>query len=258
MKRTISVLGCGWLGEPLALQLINNGFEVKGSTTSSSKLSRLKEAGIEPYLIALESIPSGISSFLDTEILIVNVPSKNVDRFKELVDHVVNSSIKKVVFISSTSVYSYSKDLITEKSAVNTSALVDIEQLFNTNSQFETTVVRFSGLFGYNRKPGNWFSNGKKIPNPEGFVNMIHQDDCIRIIEVIINQDIWNETFNGCADTHPTRREFYTKAKLSIGGGLPEFEETDLPQYKIISSEKLEKMGFTFKYPDLMVGNQIL
>lgn len=40
----ISVLGCGWLGLPLSKKLIESGFVVKGSTTSSEKLSQLEDA----------------------------------------------------------------------------------------------------------------------------------------------------------------------------------------------------------------------
>jgi UDP-N-acetyl-D-mannosaminuronate dehydrogenase len=49
----ISILGCGWLGLPLAKALLENGFSVNGSTTSVEKLSVLENLGIQPYLIAL-------------------------------------------------------------------------------------------------------------------------------------------------------------------------------------------------------------
>ena len=66
--------------------------------------------------------------------------------------------------------------------------MVEIEKLFQCNSNFKTTLIRFAGLLGYNRKPGNFFKNGKSIPNPEGVVNMIHQDDCVLIISKIIEK----------------------------------------------------------------------
>ena len=40
-KQRISILGCGWLGLPLAKELLDRSFEVKGSTTSSNKLDQL-------------------------------------------------------------------------------------------------------------------------------------------------------------------------------------------------------------------------
>jgi nucleoside-diphosphate-sugar epimerase len=53
--KTISILGCGWLGIPLAETLIQKGFSIKGSTTSANKLSVLQNKGIEPFAISLEA-----------------------------------------------------------------------------------------------------------------------------------------------------------------------------------------------------------
>ncbi len=75
----ISILGCGWLGLPLAKALLENGFSTNGSTTSTDKLSVLKNLGIQPYLIALsenETVGS-LNDFLEnSKILIIDVPPK--------------------------------------------------------------------------------------------------------------------------------------------------------------------------------------
>ncbi len=253
MKRKISILGCGWLGKPLALSLIEQGYQIKGSTTSVAKLDEFQEMGISPFLINLDSLTHNILAFLDSEILIVALPSKDLEGFRNLISHIENSSLKKIIFISSTSVYGNSDEMITEETETLPSALTAIEMLFKNSSYFETTIIRFAGLFGYNRKPGNFFKNGRKIPNPDGFVNMIHQDDCIQLIEKVIKKNAWNQIFNGCADTHPTRREFYTKSTLDIELELPDFEENTEIQQKIISNKKSkELLGFEYKYGDLL------
>ena len=51
--KTISLLGCGWLGLPLAKQLIEKGYTVKGTTTTEDRMSVLECAGVVPYLPAL-------------------------------------------------------------------------------------------------------------------------------------------------------------------------------------------------------------
>ncbi|MEO0901041.1 MAG: NAD(P)-binding domain-containing protein, partial [Bacteroidota bacterium] len=55
MNKSIGVLGCGWLGFPLAQKLVEQGYEVHGSTTSPEKLNLLQSKGIEPYRIALQA-----------------------------------------------------------------------------------------------------------------------------------------------------------------------------------------------------------
>ena len=79
MMKKISILGCGWLGLPLAKTLIEKGNSVKGSTTSIEKIIILKELEIEPYTISLSAneIKGNINSFLDqSEVLIINIPPK--------------------------------------------------------------------------------------------------------------------------------------------------------------------------------------
>ena len=109
----ISILGCGWLGLPLAKVLAKNGFSVKGSTTTQDKIDVLKQSGIEPFLFALnpENIQGNAISFLEhSEVLIINIPPKLrgnskedfVGKMKTLIPFIEKSSVEKVLFVSST------------------------------------------------------------------------------------------------------------------------------------------------------------
>lgn len=253
MEEKISILGVGWLGKPLAKTLLKNGYSIKGSTTSEGKLESLKNLGIEPYLIRLGNLPAQLDNFLDADILIIAIPFKDVVAFQKFSVEVEKSTIKKVIFISSTSVYVATNQIISEKTLHANTDLALIEDIFRKNKNFDTTILRCSGLIGYKRNPGNFFPEGKIISNPNGFVNMIHQDDVVAIILKILEKQIWNETFNACADTHPTRRDFYTKAVLELRGEVPEFKPTDDSAFKIISNQKLKVLlDYTFKYPDVL------
>lgn len=250
----MSILGCGWLGFPTAKHLIKKGFQLKGSTTSIDKLALFKNNKIAPYLITLEAPDNEVlTDFLYADILIIALPSKNIDGFSNLLHFIKKSPIKKIIFISSTSVYLSENNIVTELSNLSDSPLITIENLFLNLNNLQTTIIRFAGLFGYDRKPGNFFKNGRKIPNPKGFVNMIHQDDCVAIIENIITQNCWGEIFNACADSHPTRKDFYVKTANDIGQNTPIFNETEQLPFKIISNKKLkQQLNFHFKYPDLL------
>lgn len=253
MKRSISILGCGWLGAPLAKAFIEVGFSVKGSTTSKSKFPQLKSLGIFPFLIDIDAVQNNYSDFFNSEILIVNIPSKNIAGFQNLIKQIEKSGLKKVLFTSATSVYRNNNNSITEEVPTKDIPLANIERLFSSSPNFDTTIVRFAGLFGYTRNPANFFPEGREIPNPEGFVNMIHQDDCVQIIQQIVFQEIWNEVFNACADTHPKRRAFYTSMYLKAGKRPPVFKEADPVTLKIISNQKLkDRLQYKFKFPDLL------
>jgi nucleoside-diphosphate-sugar epimerase len=251
MLPSISILGCGWLGFPLAESLLKKGFSVKGSTTSAEKTELLKTAGINPFLISIENVIENIDEFLKSEILIVAIPSKNVHAFKNLILKIESSEIRNVIFISSTSVYGDATGIVTED-FTTVGALAEIEALFKNSSYFATTILRFGGLIGGERHPGKFFKN-RVIPEPDARVNMIHRDDCIAIIERVVEKNVWGKTFNCCADSHPTKREFYTKAALDLGIEPPEFAEGNTKGIKIISNEKVKKqLTYVFKYPDLI------
>jgi UDP-N-acetyl-D-mannosaminuronate dehydrogenase len=77
--KQISILGCGWLGLPLAKALVQNGFSIYGSTTSQEKLTVLKKSKIQPFLIALESdnVVGAVKDFLqESKTLIIDIPPK--------------------------------------------------------------------------------------------------------------------------------------------------------------------------------------
>ena len=250
--KNVSVLGCGWLGMPLAISLLDEGYSVKGSTTTEKKVSLLEINNIDPYLLDVTSFEE-FDDFLDSDILIIAITSKDIDGFESLISQIENSSIQKVIFVSSTSVYGRRNKVMTEEDEVLQMPLSQIENLFRENTFFETTILRFAGLFGDERHPSNWFKNERKIPQPKGFVNMIHKEDCIEIIHEIIDQNCWNETFNACSNHHPTRREFYTIAKLSNDFEVPKFEDNDVYKWKIISSNKVQKvLDYTFIHDDLL------
>jgi nucleoside-diphosphate-sugar epimerase len=250
--RNISILGCGWLGKPLAISLLDDGFTVKGSTTSDEKITDLEDLGIESYLVNISEFEA-FDDFLNTDILIIAITSKDMDGFENLILQIENSPVQKVIFISATSVYPRLNKVMAEQDMVLETPLAEIENLFRENTYFETTIIRFAGLFGDERHPANWFKKGRKIPQPNGFVNMIHRDDCMNIIHEIIDQNCWNTTFNACSNDHPTRKEFYTIAKWSKGFDLPVFEEGEDLKWKIISSKKVQQvLDYTFIHDNLL------
>ncbi|MGB3728278.1 MAG: SDR family oxidoreductase [Thermodesulfobacteriota bacterium] len=263
---TISILGCGWLGLPLAEHLVNSGYKVKGSTRTKKDIPFLESKGIEPSLLVLdpEIHGSNLNNFFDGDILIINFPPErreDIVKYHErqavsLIETIKLSSIKKVVFASSTSVYpdlnrEVTEDEMLEPSKPSGKALLQFESLLSSRTEFKTTVLIFAGLIGYDRKPGRFLAGKKEVMNGQAPVNLIHQDDCVNIIHQIIQKNMWGETFNACADLHPTRKEYYIHAANRLGLTPPTFVETNDLSYKIVGNEKLKKkLNYIYKYPD--------
>lgn len=254
--KQISILGCGWLGLPLAKSLIQKGFSVKGSTTSLEKILIMQNFGIEAFQLELSEaqINGNIDSFLqNTEVLIIDIPPKLrsissenfVVKIQNLIPFIEKSSVTKVIFVSSTSVYADDDAIITEASIPNPETesgrqLLETEKLLQGNSNFQTTVIRFGGLIGESRHPIHFLAGRQHIENPEAPINLIHQIDCIGIIERIVKLDIWNEIFNAVVPFHPTRKDYYTQKATEMNLPLPEFNMTKTSIGKTILSDKIQ------------------
>ncbi|NTW54383.1 MAG: SDR family oxidoreductase [Chlorobaculum sp.] len=266
--KKISILGCGWLGLPLGRYLAGEGFTVKGSTTSERKIAALQEAGIEPYKIVVgEALDGDINSFLDSDILVLDIPpgrgesvvEQHVGQISLLIDALVESPVRYVLFVSSTSVYPAAGREVVEADAEDPDvadslagrALLYVEEMLRSESSFSTTVLRFGGLIGPGRNPAEFMQRMTEIANSAQPVNFIHLDDCIGIIASIIRQGEWGDVFNACAPLHPTRGEIYKAAAESHGlAALPE-EPSSSNDYKLVNSDKLiTKLGYTFLHPD--------
>ena len=259
----LSILGCGWLGLPLAKYLTQQKIEINGSTTSQEKIELFRKENIQPFAIKIENneISGEIDSFLNADILCISVPfgqqKDNFLGYQKLVKHIEKSSIKNIIFISSTSVYPDINTTITEETNFEVHppkhVLVDLENLFLKNTHFKTTVIRFSGLIGGTRNPGNFFKAERTVQNGLAPVNLIHLDDCIGIIHKIITDNCWNEIFNAAASTHPTRKEFYTAATKQQGKTPATFLENKDFSFKTISNKKIKTvLKYGFVHDDLM------
>lgn len=266
---TVSILGCGWLGLPLAEQLLAEGYSVKGSTTRAEKLPVLTEKGINSFQIALseQGITGNISAFLDTtEVLVLDIPPKLrttasesfVQKIANLLPYIAQSGVKKVLFISSTAVYpdevSYNKvteGYIPQPETENGKQLLQAEKLLLNHSSFQTTVLRFGGLVGADRHPVNHLAGKENIANPEAPINLIHLEDCIGIIQKILETETWGEIFNAVAPYHPTRVAYYHKKATAMQLPLPNFACDEPSVGKLIASEKVQQvLQYSFRKTD--------
>lgn len=262
---TISILGCGWLGLPLAESLIKDGYAVKGSTTSELKLSLLQSKSIEPFKIVLnpQLIAENAVKFFDCDVLIINIPPLRRDdiieyhflQIESIVKHLLNSACKKVIFISSTSVYGNKNNEVDEDSktlpdTLPGEALIIVENYLKKNKNIDTTIIRFGGLIGPNRNPAKFALSRDIIDYADTPLNLIHLDDCIGIIKSVLKNEIWNEVINGVCEYHPTRREFYSLSAERLSLPKPEFKDGKEP-HKIVKSKKINSLlSYQFKYPN--------
>lgn len=267
---TISVLGCGWLGIPLAEHLRDRDYIIKGSTTSPSKLELLKGKQIRPYLLKLDPCPRRKQDdFWQSDLLIVTIPPKvrvasDTEYFMRQVhciaERATASPISFLLFASSTSVYPENCGIVDEADAVpekagsiSGNALLKAEEQLLSAPGFDTTVLRFGGLYGGSRHPARYLAGREALPKGPAPINLIHRDDCVGICDTIIRQKAYGKIFNGVSDGHPPRNMYYPAAAKKMGLEPPVYKEEKKKNYKVVSNRKVKQvLKYSFKYPNPM------
>lgn len=259
-KQIISILGCGWFGFALAKKLVENGNDVKGSTTSLEKISTLAEAKIKPFLVnfTTEQIVAS-DDFFDADVLFICIPPKRnsaeLETYPDKIRLILESARDKsanIVLISSTSVYGDENTIVNENTATNPDTdsgrvIVAAEEILRSKYPNDYTIIRFAGLIGPERNPGRFFAGKTDVPNGLAPVNLLHQSDAVDIAISILDKQAFGRIYNACSPSHPTRKDFYTKAANDSGMVVPEFipEKTS---WKIVESVNVpEFLDYQFK-----------
>ncbi|MEP5256172.1 MAG: hypothetical protein ABJQ39_14010 [Winogradskyella arenosi] len=265
LKTQISIMGCGWLGLPLATTLVDLGCTVKGSTTSDKKLAQLRAQNITPYLVELtpKTISASYPDFLTgSDTLIINIPpglrknphKNHVAEIELLIPELEKQGLNHVLFISSTSVFEDETTcpVITVQTTPNAQSqsgkqLGAVEQLLLKNKNFKTSILRCGGLVDEQRHPGQFLSGKTNLTNPEAPINLVHKTDVIGIITAIIKQGLWGETFHAVYPKHPTKAAYYTAYCKANKLPLPSFKTNQNSKGKQIESTETRKaLNYTF------------
>jgi len=268
MKK-IGVLGCGWLGLPLAKFIAKNGYSVNGSNTGPNKSELLKEHNIKSFIVKINEngIEGDLNFFKKIDFLIITIPpglKKNPnERFERKIEICKNTiekyGIKEVVFISSISVYGELNGIVTENSSIkpisnSANQLVSCEKILINSSRFKTVILRMGGLIGNTRHPIYNLSKRENILNPLGRINFIHIDDSINIIFQIIDKFHENEIYNCVSPFHPTRKKYYTSVAKLKGLNIPTFQG-EKKNEKMVSSKKIiNLLNYKFKVKNLLMS----
>jgi nucleoside-diphosphate-sugar epimerase len=263
--KSVSILGCGWLGLPLARALVASGYTVKGSTTTPAKISVLENSNIIPYHLTCAPSVEGenVADFFKADALFVNIPFRRdlpdpsvyVLQMKSVIENAVAAGVCFVIFASSTAVYPLlnqhaKEDDVIVPADARAEALLEAEQLFLNERRFKSTVIRFSGLYGPGREIGSFLKSGRvSAKDGNAPVNLIHLEDGIGIIAAVLKKPLPADIINACADGHPLRKDLYTHAAIAATFKPPDFADQG-GRYKIIDNAKVKRLlDYRFIYP---------
>ena len=270
MKK-VAIVGLGWLGMPLALSLRARGWHVTGSKTTQDGVEAARMCGIEGYPLRLEPQliceAEDLDAMMNVDALVITLPARRtgpgedfyLQAVQEIVDTALSRHIPRIIFTSSTSVYGNTEGTMKENSPRNPQTasgrvLKELEDGLHAWPGTSVDILRLAGLVGPSRHPGRFFA-GKSAPDGQHGVNLVHLQDVIAAIELLLQAPKGGHIYNICAPQHPARGVFYPQMARELGLPLPVF--TDNPEGgkgKIIDGNRIcYELGFEYQYPDPLV-----
>ncbi|PKH20187.1 NAD(P)-dependent oxidoreductase [Enterobacterales bacterium CwR94] len=267
MKK-VAIVGLGWLGMPLALALEARGWQVKGSKTTPDGVEAARMCGIESYVLQLpmqaDTDAQDLQALLDVDALVVTLPARRtgdgsavyMQAVQEIVDSALFHQVPRILFTSSTSVYGPGEGTVKESSALQPvtesgRVLVEIEHWLHDLPGTSVDILRLAGLVGPHRHPGRFLAGKTDVTEGTHGVNLVHLDDVVEAIVLLLNTPKGGHTYNICAPKHPARETFYPQVARQLGVTPPQFRAGSSGKGKIIDGSKIcDDLGFEYQYPD--------
>jgi nucleoside-diphosphate-sugar epimerase len=291
-NRKCLIVGCGYVGLALGIELIRRGHEVFGLRRSSLAEAELKNAGITP-LHADVTQPETLKNLPRDFDWVVNCAASGgggADEYRKvylegnrnLIEWLADAPPKKFLYTSSTSVYGQNDgSIVTEQSAAEPEAdtarvLVETEKfLFEAahGSQghsphqlyFPAVILRVAGIYGPGR--GHWFKQflrGEAKIEGGGlrWLNMIHRDDLIGVIIAALERGTPGEIYNATDNEPVTQLKFFEWLAAKLNRPMPPKIPADAEVWrkrgatnKRVSNERLRaELKYEFKFPDFRAG----
>lgn len=270
MKK-VAIVGLGWLGMPLAMSLTARGWQVTGTKTTQDGVEAARMSGIESYPLRLEPElvceTDDLDALMDVDALVITLPARRSgpgeDFYRQAIQEVVDSAlayhVPRIIFTSSTSVYGDVHGIVKEttpRNPVTASGhiLKELEDWLHNLPGTSVDILRLSGLVGPGRHPGRFFA-GKTAPDGQQGVNLVHLEDVIAAITLLLQAPKGGHIYNICAPSHPARNVFYPQMARLLGMEPPHFLESQSnDKGKIIDGSRIcNELGFEYQYPDPLV-----
>lgn len=196
----ILIVGCGDIGITLGLRLVDTGNEVWGLRRSTELPAPLKTIAAD--VSDPETLGVLIEQPFDYVVVILTPDSASDEAYKSVyVDGLRNvlaqlkqaSPIKRLLFVSSTSVYHQSngewvdENSVTQPEKFSGKRLREAELLL-ASSGVNYSVIRFAGIYGPGRRRllDQVRAGVGCAKTPVSYTNRIHRDDCVGFLQHLL------------------------------------------------------------------------
>jgi len=280
----VLIIGCGYVGLPLGVELVRQGHEVSGLRRSDAAGAQLQAAGIQPLAgdVTKPETLADLPNQFDWVVNCVASGGGDAESYRQIYRQGTANLIawlaarppKKFLYTSSTGVYGQTDgSLVKESSPAEPDAdtarvLVETEKLLLAacaETRFPAVILRVAGIYG----PGRGYAFKQFMKNEariEGdgsrVMNMIHRDDLIGCIIAGLKSGRAGEIYNAVDDEPVTQANFFQWLAGSLGKypppSVPENPEATRKRgvtNKRVSNRKIKmEIGWPFLYPNFRIG----
>ena len=230
------IAGAGYLGIPLAQQLLAAAYAVSAS-------SRTLREGVVWHAWDFAA-HSALQDFQAANTWVVLLPpssgSDYVAHMRHLCAQAQQLHTAHVVYASSTSVYGSEARVCDEESSVapesdHAKQMVRCEQIWQSSGLPCASILRLGGLYDDERHPVRRLSGRVAIKGGKHPVNVVSRTGAVTALAQHVAH-AQGGIFNVVEAAHPSRSEFYSQEALRLGLPLPEFDASDESRGKTVIS----------------------
>jgi nucleoside-diphosphate-sugar epimerase len=278
------IVGCGYVGLPLGMELSRLGHEVSGLRRNAAAENELKAAGIQPLFgdVTKPETLAGLPREFDWVVNCVASSGGSAEDYRQiylqgtrnLIEWLSIAPPKKFVYTSSTSVYGQTdgsqvkETSLTEPLAETAKVLLETEKVLldaAAQKKFPAVILRVAGIYGPERGHGfkQFLKNEARIEGDGSrCLNMIHRDDLLGCIIAALKNGRAGEIYNTVDDEPVAQTNFFQWLAEELGKDPPPVgpENSDENRKrgvtnKRVSNRKLKmELGCQFKYPNFRKG----
>jgi hypothetical protein len=215
-SRSISILGCGWLGETLREQLDSEGYAVQCLGRDVGENRR--------------------RGYYHCDTLVIAIPPR--ENYLEVLGETLSclDRATQVILLSSISCYDGKEMVVAGEWLV-------------CGMREDAVVLRLGGLMGYDRIAGR-YTAGRRLSH-DSMSNYIHRDDAVGVIKQVIVQGVRGEVLDVVAPVQHRKSRIFESNAQRFGFEKTQFD-TDRLLGKVISSQPLEeRLGYEFVHADV-------
>jgi nucleoside-diphosphate-sugar epimerase len=269
MKK-VAIVGLGWLGMPLALSLMARGWQVTGSKTTQDGVEAARMCGIDSYPLRLEPQlvcdTEDLDALMNVDALVITLPARRTGAGRVLsAGGAGDRRYRAGAPYSADRLHQlhlgvWQRQRHGERELPASAANRQRAGAQGAGGLAAQPAGHLGGYSAPGRAGGAFpssgtFFAGKSAPDGQHVVNLVHLQDVVAAIELLLQAPKGGHIYNICAPRHPARGLFYPQMARELGLPPPVFSDSpDGGQGKIVDGNRIcNELGFEYQYPDPLV-----